>query len=440
MRWNGGGGGGRHYLIAAPGWWYGASTLLDSILGLAWNDYVLPCCCVYRAFAHIAIFGIIFFLHSPHIFLFLRPTTVMAYTDIQTLRGLSSPVDYGSGIEYADGSLGLRFHAAKNDDDDDDDDNIEASPPPASSSSLSLQLGLWLNGTAGCHDILSGALTDQIGTLFRYLVEETPAVLTYLRIGYEFDNPGFGYSDDPAAYVQAFRTLVDTCSAMYSKSRCRRKVVTVWHSWAAGVPYGTVLSDYYPGDDYVDWIGISIFSQVYARRDYDYYHNISVVVGNEETIRQVLSFAIEHQKPTMIGESTPFGGIPRLPDPWNDWFEPVLQIIDEYDISMWCYINCDWDAQPMWHGAGFGNSRLAVNQTVLALWRERVLQNPRFFPITTTTTLVVAADIVPDAKANTLSSHNGGMALSLIVVVAWTVTHLYRRRSSWTAAYQPILP
>jgi hypothetical protein len=375
----------------------------------------------------------------------------MAYTDLQTLRGLSSPVDYGSGMEYADGILALRFDDAppRANDDDIDDIDTAASRPPSSSSSLSLQLGLWLNGTTGCHDIISGALSDQIISLFRYLVEETPAaVVTYLRIGYEFDNPSFGYSDDPAAYSQAFRTIVNTCSVLYSPLRCRQKVITVWHSWAAGVPYGTVLSDYYPGDTYVDWIGISIFSQVYAGRNYEYKNNISaVVVGNVETIRQVLSFAIEHHKPTMIGESTPFGGIPRLPDPWNDWFEPVLQIIDEYDIAMWCYINCDWDAQPMWHGVGFGNSRLAVNETVLALWQERVLQNPRFFPSTTTTTttileVVVMADAVPDAKFGTLSLHkNGWMGLSLImVVVAWTVTQVYRRRTFGTAGYQPILP
>ena len=32
-----------------------------------------------------------------------QPAATMFYTDIQTLRGLDAPVDYGSGIEYADG-------------------------------------------------------------------------------------------------------------------------------------------------------------------------------------------------------------------------------------------------------------------------------------------------------------------------------------------------
>ena len=31
------------------------------------------------------------------------PAASMFYTDLEELRGLRSPIDYGSGIEYADG-------------------------------------------------------------------------------------------------------------------------------------------------------------------------------------------------------------------------------------------------------------------------------------------------------------------------------------------------
>lgn len=37
------------------------------------------------------------------------PAAAMVYSDIQTLRGLDKPVDYGSGIEYADGILDSLF-------------------------------------------------------------------------------------------------------------------------------------------------------------------------------------------------------------------------------------------------------------------------------------------------------------------------------------------
>ena len=83
-------------------------------------------------------------------------------------------------------------------------------------------------------------------------------------------------------------------------------------------------------------------------------------------------------KPVMIAESTPFGGIPMLDDPWQDWFEPILDLIDANDIAMWSFINCDWTSQPMWRGVGFGNTRLAVNGTVMRLWREHVIRNSRF--------------------------------------------------------------
>lgn len=245
----------------------------------------------------------------------------MAYTDLQTLRGLSSPVDYGSGVEYATASV-LRLL----------------------DETRSLQLGLWLNGTIGCRDILSGALDSNIRALFDYLIVETPANVTYLRLGYEFDNPAFGHSTAPDLFVHAFRHLVDACSLQYSASICRSKISFVWHSWAAGVPNETTLSDFYPGDAYVEMIGVSIFSQVYG----DQYER----VGTVATVRDVLLFAVDHNKPIMIGESTPFWGIPTLNDPWNDWFEPVLELIDEFDVSIWCYINCDWTRQAMWKNAG----------------------------------------------------------------------------------------
>jgi len=37
------------------------------------------------------------------------PAAAMVYTDLETLRGLDKPVDYGSGIEYADGIFNSLF-------------------------------------------------------------------------------------------------------------------------------------------------------------------------------------------------------------------------------------------------------------------------------------------------------------------------------------------
>lgn len=305
------------------------------------------------------------------------PSSFMFYTDIQSLRGLSTPVDYGSGIEYANGLLEY-------------------------STKVGLQIGLWLNASQGCRDIIDGGLDDQIHSLFGYLRNaKTPQV--FLRVGYgmwlfvwvplefvpcmpsgrhrltrllvslfssfpciipipsslEFDNPSFGYIDDPFAYKQAFRILYEHC--LYQQWDCPSKVSFVWHSWADSSP--VPLHDMYPGNDAVDWIGVSLFQQP----------------GNPskmEHVYKVLDYANKHRKPIMIAESTPFGGI--FNTTWQDWFAPVFQLIERYDIDMWSYINCNWNAQPMWHGIGFGDTRLSISDDVMQQWNEQILESPRF--------------------------------------------------------------
>jgi len=250
----------------------------------------------------------------------------MVYTDIQGLQGLDRPIDYGSGIQYADG-IPL----------------------------LDLQIGLWLNGTAGCQDIVDGRLDENIRRLSDYLQPKQRVV--YLRIGYEFDNPDFGY-DNPDLYKKAFT---------YLQRRMPPYVQACWHSWAASSNY-SVLQDYYPGDEYVDMIGVSIFQQVYP----------NIVGGTMDTLRTVFDFARQCNKSILIAESTPFGGIPNLSDPWTDWFQPVLDLIDEYDVRLWSYIDCDWTRQVQWKYAGFGDTRLNVNATVDDLWKQRVIHGDRF--------------------------------------------------------------
>jgi hypothetical protein len=76
----------------------------------------------------------------------------------------------------------------------------------------------------------------------------------------------------------------------------------------------------------------------------------------------------------MIAESTPFGGIVS----WSEWFQPTLDLIHEYDISMFSYINCNWEAQPMWHNVGFGETRLSTNEHVMHHWYNRIIRGERF--------------------------------------------------------------
>lgn len=280
------------------------------------------------------------------------PAAIMVYTDIQKLRGLDTPIDYGTGIEYADGALRM-------------------ASPPNNNLGLGLQIGLWLGGAKGCKDVVSGRLDHKVDQLVLYLGQVSPASKIWLRIGYEFDNPQFLYSADPESFKLAFEYIVNKCN---KKKSCRRKVVMVWHSWAAGLPANATLDDFYPGDDLVDWVGISVFQQFYPND----------VGGTVKDLENVLEFAADHEKPTMIAESTPFGGIRHNAilgegaDLWKAWFEPTLHLIKEYDIAMWSYINCNWNAQPLWVGTGFGDTRLSIDPVIMDKWYDFVTGSRQF--------------------------------------------------------------
>jgi hypothetical protein len=247
----------------------------------------------------------------------------------------------------------------------------------------------------------------------------------------EFDNTYFGYSQDPNIYRLAYRALVDRCEALFGKTKCRNKIAFCWHSWAAP-RWIDNLMDFYPGDDYVDWVGVSIFQQVYPWAVGAGTSGGEFAGGSIAHVREVLDLAHSLHKPIMIAESTPFGGIylhdqdpallaaynltttatntptttpkrmhttkrngtntthrttpadidnsttPTDVDIWNLWFQPTLDLIEEYDIGMWSYIDCDWNAQPMWKGVGFGDTRLVVSGQVMDQWWDQVLSNPRF--------------------------------------------------------------
>lgn len=62
-------------------------------------------------------------------------------------------------------------------------------------------------------------------------------------------------------------------------------------------------------------------------------------------------------------------------DSWFRWFEKVIDLIEEYDIDMFSYINCNWDMQPMWHQKGFGDTRLSSNKYVMKKWHNMIIRS-----------------------------------------------------------------
>ena len=291
------------------------------------------------------------------------------------LTGLWSPINYGSGVEWAGG-----LH--------------DAYPESA------LQLGLYLVDAE--ERVASGELDAEIDFLAEFLREFQNSV--YLRIGYEFDSKENHY--DAPTYIAAFRRIADRIRGLTtvadgipqnagttSGPTGASNVAFVWHAAAFEPRDKMSIEDWFPGDDYVDWCGISVFQQPYDCKEEFTFE------GCMEYAQTMAEFCKRKEIPLMIAESTPFGGIVTTEeakrDPkakngagyigstWVGWFTTVLHFIDRFDVKLWTYINCDWEAQPMWRknhapGQHWGDTRVQTHKDVAENWRKEVLKNKKF--------------------------------------------------------------
>ncbi|WND03574.1 glycosyl hydrolase [Temperatibacter marinus] len=242
------------------------------------------------------------------------------------------------------------------------------------------------NIAAGMHD----AKISKLAQFFKVI--DKPV---YLRIGYEFDGAWNAGYEQVENYKAAWRRIVDGLTA--------EGVTNINYVWQAGTsPVDDVIeggqreaiADWYPGDDYVDWIGSSLFNRLDQSRPV----KDGLVIPTSRSLQQeVLEFARARKKPVMIAESAPQGydlknltyrNVSPLWDGeagqdvrqltaeqlWAEWFEPTFNFIDKNKdvIKAFAYINANWDAQSMWgapYAAGYwGDSRIQTTEALLKKW------------------------------------------------------------------------
>jgi len=250
----------------------------------------------------------------------ILPAGLMGYTAIHG-EGLQSPYKRGAGTQYVQ--------------------KLSSEHPDTV-----LQIGLYLveSYDAIAHGEMD-APVDRLGEWIRHIHRPV-----FLRLGYEFDSPDNHYQD--VLYIQAYRRIVD---------RFRMHGVTnvafVWHSYAS--VGSQKLAAWYPGDDYVDWVGISYFNQP------------------QHYMQPVVQFAHDHGKPVMICESSAATFKTQYANSWNLWFVPFFKFIASNDIKAVCYISCDWDAWPQFKNLNWGETRLQTNPEILRHWLDET-ENDRY--------------------------------------------------------------
>jgi hypothetical protein len=245
------------------------------------------------------------------------PAGFMVYTSVQQADGLREPADYGGGECHGQYL-------------------VDKYPGTA------LQIGLYM--VDALDDVVSGNYDRNIDDIGRWIAATKRPV--YLRIGYEFDGPHNHY--DPKKYVKAYRYIVN---------RFRKKkidnVAYVWHSYASTLQ-GHTLLEWYPGDEYVDWFGISYFNQ------------------HPGEMKPMILLAREHRKPVMIAESTPATIGTAGDAAWKRWFQHYFEFIAKNDIKAFSYINCDWDNLPMFADFHWRDARLASSDEVKEKWNAEI--------------------------------------------------------------------
>ena len=252
------------------------------------------------------------------------PGGIMSYTSTAAAEGLTVNIDYGAG-------------------------NIDAQyfiNSPSYTNTV-IQMGLYINDDMP--NILNGTRDGNLTLIGNWIQNAGRPV--FLRIGYEFDGPWNML--DPTQYIVSYQYIVNFF---------RRLGVTncayVWHSCCAPTYNNYPITAWYPGDSYVDWAGVSIYQQ------------FAGTLGTVADIDNFCAFAKSRNKPIMIAESTPYGGITDAS--WTNWFLPCLDVIRRHHIQMWSYISTDWDLLSLFAGQGWGDTRIETDPYVLANWEALV--------------------------------------------------------------------
>ncbi|MEO0424637.1 MAG: glycosyl hydrolase [Pseudomonadota bacterium] len=234
--------------------------------------------------------------------------------------------------------------------------------------------------------LAEGAHDDKIEQLARFA--EVVQGKVYLRIGYEFDGAWNQGYENPERFIAAYRRIVDVLRAAGTDN-----IEYVLQASAAGVDEiidggHEDISRWYPGDDYVDWLGLSWFMNPHERSIAPTDGFVPLSPG--ALADEVIALARVHGKPVMIAEASPQAfdineGFTAHHSPiwdgeaatervtvssteiWDYWFAPLFAYLDEHHdvIRALAYINVDWDSQPMWgppYASGFwGDTRLETN-------------------------------------------------------------------------------
>lgn len=219
---------------------------------------------------------------------------------------------------------------------------------------MALQLGMYLDGKEGLLAIIRGEKDANFAIMCEAL--EKSKVPVFLRPGYEFN--GEWNKLEPGLYCQAWIHL-----ARMIREKCP-KVALVWCYAVEGADQNYMA--YYPGDEWVDWWAIDLFSPEHL---------------TSAATHKFIEEAAARRYPVMIAEcSARWVGAGDGIRSWNVWFAPFFALFEKHpNLKAFCYI--DWNWMDKYPSSAFtkywGDCRIWSSAENFAKWKE-VLKSPRF--------------------------------------------------------------
>ncbi len=177
-----------------------------------------------------------------------------------------------------------------------------------------------------------------------------------LRFGFEFNGDWFSWSGDPKAYVTAWRRAHGIFAAVGASN-----VEWVWSPNVVSCPDKPEndMHLYYPGDEYVDWVGVDGYN---FGDHHDQWHKWQ---SFSEVFTDVLDGFEERypQKPIIIAE---FGCAPGDPAAREAWIRRAFRFLEtrkQVRAAVWFNYDKRSEGEPNWRIDATAGSLEAFNET-----------------------------------------------------------------------------
>lgn len=226
------------------------------------------------------------------------------------------------------------------------------------------QIGLYFLDKQLQEDVAAGVTDPQLRRLFGCIKAAGRPVL--LRIGHEFNQHEEAY--DTILYIPAFRRV-----AQLAHEIAPGLIATVWAAEPAGFADRNFM-DWYPGDAFVDWWGLSLFFQEHM---------------TSPLTKAFMAAAAAKHRPVLIGESSPwFHGDKARPvrgaaslTEAKSWYRAMFAFIAAHaQVKAVSFIVVDWQRwNPIFSHVpgGFPDARLTL-WPELGPWFAKQIAASRF--------------------------------------------------------------